>query len=105
MIAFFRKLFGKRDAPVVTTKRTAPAGECDLPAFVHFVAGNLVETQKQVKVTSERDDLGLLIHVDCVEGQAGRVIGRRGRTITAIQGLVRAANAGKRQKTKVIVNG
>lgn len=109
MISFFRKLFGSASSDQSTSAGSSTAvalapGESDLPGFVRFVTTKLVDSEQCVTVESERDDLGVLIHVTCSDGQAGRVIGRKGKTISAIQGLVRAANAGKREKTKVIVN-
>ena len=69
--------------------------------LVEYIVCGLVDDQDSVSldVTDGRD--GALIEVSCSEEDAGRVIGRKGRTIKAIRTLARAL--GQRVGTSVEV--
>lgn len=108
------KLFGSDDTPTTkettTTTTTSAAttdaestGEARLVEFVEFVVKSLVVKDKEVKVTSEVDEQGLLIRIYCHPDEVGRVIGKSGKTIRAIRSLVKGAAARERQKASVIV--
>lgn len=60
---------------------------CDL---VELVVCSLVDDPDQVSLDVTDDAEGTLIEVSCAEADAGKVIGRRGRTIKAIRTLARA---------------
>ena len=62
---------------------------------------DLVEYKDAVSLDVTDSDEGTLIEVSCAEADAGRVIGRRGRTIKAIRTLSRAL--GQRVGTDVEV--
>lgn len=63
---------------------------CDL---VEQVVCGLVDEPDDVTLSVTDGDEGCLIEVRCNEADAGKVIGRRGRTIKAIRTLARALGA------------
>lgn len=68
--------------------------------FEYIVCG-LVDDEGAVSLDVTDSDEGSLIEVSCAEADAGRVIGRKGRTIKAIRTLARAL--GQRVGTSVEV--
>lgn len=99
MFAWLRKLFGGGGE----SHGPARSGKGDPLALVRYVSERLVDAPKDVKVTSEQDDEGLVIRIACADGQAGRIIGRKGRTIRAIRALARAATAPGEPQANVVV--
>lgn len=69
--------------------------------LVEYIVCGLVDDQDAVSLDVTDSDEGTLIEVSCAEADAGRVIGRRGRTIKAIRTLSRAL--GQRVGTDVEV--
>ena len=87
---------------------TAPAGaaETELPSdkvadLVEYVVCGLVDDIDSVSLDVTDGEDGTLIEVSCDESDAGKVIGRRGRTIKAIRTIARAL--GQRVGTSVDV--
>ena len=69
--------------------------------LVEYIVCGLVDNEDAVALdVTDRED-GALIEVSCSEEDAGRVIGRKGRTIKAIRTLARAL--GQRVGTSVDV--
>ena len=69
--------------------------------LVEYIVCGLVDNEDAVVLdVTDRED-GALIEVSCSEEDAGRVIGRKGRTIKAIRTLARAL--GQRVGTSVDV--
>lgn len=69
--------------------------------LVEYIVCGLVDNEDAVALdVTDRED-GALIEVSCSEEDAGRVIGRKGRTIKAIRTLARAL--GQRIGTSVDV--
>lgn len=63
-------------------------GEADPVKFVEFMVRNLVAQPQAVKVESSRNgDESLEILISCDKSDMGRVIGKRGKTISAIRSL------------------
>ena len=58
--------------------------------LVEYIVCGLVVDQDSVSLDVTDDDTGALIEVSCAADDAGRIIGRRGRTIKAIRTLARA---------------
>ena len=100
MFGWLRKLFGGGES---SRSARSSNGKGDPLALVRYVSERLVDAPKDVKVTSETDDEGLVIRIACAEGQAGRIIGRKGRTIHAIRALTRAATAPGEPQANVVV--
>lgn len=58
--------------------------------LVEYIVCGLVDNEDAVSLDVTDGEDGSLIEVTCAEEDAGRVIGRRGRTIKAIRTLARA---------------
>lgn len=71
---------------------------CDL---VEYIVCGLVDDEDAVSLDVTDSEGSSLIEVTCAEADAGRIIGRRGRTIKAIRTLARAL--GQRVGTAVEV--
>ena len=56
--------------------------------LVDYIARELVEAPDEVVTTEEWDGSRYVIHLDVAEGDMGKVIGRGGRTATALRTLV-----------------
>ena len=69
--------------------------------LVEYIVCGLVDDEDAVSMDVTDGDDGSLIEVSCAEGDTGRIIGRRGRTIKAIRTLARAL--GQRVGTSVEV--
>lgn len=63
--------------------------------LVAFVVQQLVSEPEQLEVSSYESGRGLFVEIRCAEGDAGRIIGRGGRTINSIRTLARAASEGQ----------
>ena len=61
--------------------------------LVEYIVCGLVDDEDAVSLDVTDGDEGALIEVSCSEEDAGRVIGRKGRTIKAIRTLARALAA------------
>ncbi len=69
--------------------------------LVEYIVCGLVDDEGAVSLDVTDGEEGALIEVSCSEEDAGRVIGRKGRTIKAIRTLARAL--GQRVGTAVEV--
>ncbi|MBO7673453.1 MAG: KH domain-containing protein [Atopobiaceae bacterium] len=69
--------------------------------LVEYIVCGLVDDEDAVSLDVTDSEDGSLIEVSCAEADAGRIIGRRGRTIKAIRTLARAL--GQRVGTSVEV--
>lgn len=69
--------------------------------LVEYIVCGLVDDEDSVSLDVTDSENGALIEVSCSEEDAGRVIGRKGRTIKAIRTLARAL--GQRVGTEVEV--
>ena len=69
--------------------------------LVEYIVCGLVDDEDAVSLDVTDSEDGALIEVSCAESDAGRIIGRRGRTIKAIRTLARAL--GQRVGTSVEV--
>lgn len=58
--------------------------------LVEYIVCGLVSDESQVSLDVTDDEGSVLIEISCAEDDAGRVIGKRGRTIKAIRTLARA---------------
>lgn len=98
-VKFLQKLFGGgRAASAAPGSR---GGEGPL-AFVDYVVRELVDNPGAVETTVEETDQKVAISVRCAKEDMGKVIGRQGRTISAIRAL--AAGTGKRGGKRIMVD-
>lgn len=68
-----------------------------------FLARGLVDDPDEVVVDSfEEDDGTIVLELSVAEGDAGKVIGRGGRTIAALRSVVRASSV--RENRRVLID-
>ncbi|HOV98560.1 MAG TPA: KH domain-containing protein [Bacteroidota bacterium] len=72
--------------------------------FLEFVAKHLVDHPDQISIESEEKDGKLIFKLRVAEGDVGKVIGRGGKTASAVRVLLRAvaAKEGKRVVLDII---
>ena len=115
MIQILKKLFGG-SAPAATDAGTpaaaAPPRAATVKAvvdangveqFVDFVVRSLVDHPESVHVTTEQNDRAMLIKVTCEKKDIGKIIGRQGKTISAIRALANGAGGRLGQRINVEV--
>ena len=73
-----------------TMPADVPAASDRVADLVEYIVCGLVVDQDSVSLDVTDDESGALIEVSCAADDAGRIIGRRGRTIKAIRTLARA---------------
>ena len=69
---------------------SADAASDRVADLVEYIVCGLVVDQDSVSLDVTDDENGALIEVSCAADDAGRIIGKRGRTIKAIRTLARA---------------
>ncbi|HEX4733943.1 MAG TPA: KH domain-containing protein [Thermoleophilaceae bacterium] len=69
--------------------------------LLEFLAKSLVDDQDAVSVTPAEEDEALVLELRVAEDDAGQVIGRRGRTITALRTVMRAVGASQDRRVLV----
>ena len=62
-----------------------------METFLEFVVRQLVEAPEEVLVTKVEQGRKLIFKVEMRKSDVGKVIGRNGRTITAVRNLLSAA--------------
>ncbi len=68
-----------------------------------FLARGLVDDPDEVVVDSfEEDDGTIVLELSVAEGDAGKVIGRGGRTVAALRTVVRASSV--RENRRVLID-
>lgn len=88
----FQSLLGKDtdNKPVVSGEE----GLKDLEHFVDYVVRALVDQPDEVTVETVPGEKATIIQVTCAKDDIGKIIGKNGKTISAIRALVNGA--GKR---------
>ena len=69
--------------------------------LLEFLAKTLVDHPEAVSVTKTNEGDALVLELSIAEDDAGQVIGRRGRTITALRTVMRAVGASQDQRVLV----
>ena len=69
--------------------------------LLEFLAKSLVDDQDGVSVDRAEEDDALVLELRVSEDDVGQVIGRRGRTITALRTVMRAVGASQDQRVLV----
>ena len=67
-----------------------------VPELVAFLAASLVAEPERLEVVTHTNSRGVSVEIRCAPDDAGRLIGRGGRTINSIRTLARAASVGTR---------
>ncbi len=71
--------------------------------LLEFLARSLVDEPEGVSVESfEEDDGTIVLELHVAEGEAGKVIGRGGRTVNALRSIIRACSV--KQGRRVLVD-
>jgi uncharacterized protein len=69
--------------------------------LLEFIVRSLVDNQDEVSVTRTDEDGALVLELRVAEEDAGQLIGRRGRTITALRSVMRAVGAAQDRRVLV----
>lgn len=75
----------------------------DLQNFVAYVAKSLVDYPDEVSVATENGEERMTIRIDCRKTDKGKIVGKRGKTISAIRALTAGAAGRLQQKINVEV--
>jgi len=115
MIQILKKLFGgsapaapdavapATSAPSRSVTAKAAVDGSSVEQFVDFVVRALVDNPDSVHVTTEQNDRTTLIKVECEKKDIGKIIGRQGKTISAIRALANGAGGRLGQRINVEV--
>ena len=98
----FKKLFGfllggSRQAESRKAVMPVNVEAGDLQGFVEFVVKSLVDHPEEMEIIPEQNDDLCALSIRCHKDDRGKIIGKRGKTITAIRALVSSA-AGRQHK-------
>ena len=107
VLSLLKKLIGgpKPVEPEAKPQKTKAApGEPDVRAFVEFVVRSLVDAPDDVNVKTVEGDRQTTVEVACQKTDIGKVIGKGGKTISAIRTLANGAGGrlGKRIMVEVL---
>ena len=69
--------------------------------LLEFITRSLVDEPDGVTVTAVEEDDALVLELRVAEDDAGMIIGRRGRTISALRTVMRAVGASQDQRVLV----
>lgn len=89
-----KKLFGfltGSDEATESKSSTSLDGKKDLEHFVDYVVRALVDSPDQVGVSLGENERQKVIQVRCAKEDIGKVIGKNGKTVSAIRALVNGA--------------
>lgn len=110
VISFLKRMMGggAKSAPAAAAPVPAAAatgGECELSAFVEYVAKSLVDKPESVRVSVTAGDRDTTtIQISCEKRDIGKIIGKNGKTIAAIRALANGAagRSGRRVNVEVL---
>ncbi len=57
--------------------------------LLELIIKSIVENKKEVKISSENKEDGIFFHIDVNKEEIGKIIGKEGRTISAIRALLK----------------
>ncbi len=103
VLTFLKKLFGGGSpGPGAKGGDGGPRATAGPVAFVDYVVRELVDTPADVRIAVEETDERLAIRITCAKEDMGKVIGRKGRTVSAIRAL--ATGLAGQDSRKVLVD-
>ena len=97
MFGFLKKLFGGKKECCCGCDGVGPE------AFVKYVAGALVDYPEDLSVESSEKDGAVTVYIKCRKCDNGKIIGKRGKTISAIRNLASGAAGKMRRRVNVEV--
>jgi uncharacterized protein len=81
----------------------APDGPAAVQELLEYLARSLVDEPEEVSVEPfEEEDGTIVLELHVAEDDAGKVIGRRGRTVAALRTVMKACSA--REAGRVLVD-
>ena len=81
-------------------------GEAPIRQLLKYLAGGLVERPDQVQVREVQEDDALVLELSVGDDDYGNVIGRGGRTASALRAVIKSAGARRNRRVFVdIVDG
>lgn len=83
------------------TTKTIMENETKYVPVLETIIKALVRNPDQVEVNKTRDDMGILLSVKLADGDAGRVIGKKGMLIDSIRRVIRSV--GRTEEARVNV--
>jgi predicted RNA-binding protein YlqC (UPF0109 family) len=69
--------------------------------LLEFLVRSIVDEPDAVKVERTDEEDAVILELEVADDDAGKIIGRRGRTITALRTVIRAAGASRDQRVLV----
>jgi uncharacterized protein len=72
-----------------------------LDELLEFLVKSLVDDQESVSVETAEEEDALVLELQVAEDDVGQIIGRRGRTISALRTVMRAVGASQDQRVLV----
>jgi hypothetical protein len=69
--------------------------------LLEYLARSLVDSPDEVSVSASEEEDSLVLELHVAEDDAGQLIGRRGRTITALRTVMRAVGASQNQRVLI----
>lgn len=69
--------------------------------LLEFLVKSLVDNPDAVSVETAEEEDAIVLELQVAEDDAGQIIGRRGRTITALRTVMRAVGASQDQRVLV----
>ena len=75
-----------------------------LESLLRFLARSLVDEPEKVEVSSRETDSRVDLTLRVAQGDMGKVIGRRGRTVKAIRTVMKAASVKENKRINVEVS-
>jgi uncharacterized protein len=75
-----------------------------LESLLRFLARSLVDEPEKVEVSGRETDSRVDLTLRVAQGDMGKVIGRRGRTVKAIRTVMKAASVKENKRVNVEVS-
>ena len=75
-----------------------------LASLLRFLARSLVDEPEKVEVSGQETDSRVDLTLRVAQGDMGKVIGRRGRTVKAIRTVMKAASVKENKRVNVEVS-
>ena len=75
-----------------------------LASLLRFLARSLVDEPEKVEVSGQETDSRVDLTLRVAQGDMGKVIGRRGRTVKAIRTVMKAASVKENKRINVEVS-